>query len=93
MCWRPRPTRRPRRRDATPPRRCRPQWGAAASVADLRPRVGNSKLRGILRTLTLYRESLLERESISVREFVTLTDIKRLVDALYEQCSPDIEEP
>ena len=61
---------------------------AAVLDAGLQPRVANTRLRGTLRTLTTYRESLADREALSMREFVTLTEIKRLVDDLYEACSP-----
>jgi hypothetical protein len=59
--------------------------------ANVQARAGNGKLRAALRTLTVYRSSLEGRDEISAREFVTLTDLKRLVDELYERCGP--QEP
>jgi ParB family chromosome partitioning protein len=72
---------------AAPPEEAPPP---PATVPDsgVSPRVANSRLRGMLRTLAAYQASLAYREAISMREFVTLTEIKRLVDDLYERCSP-----
>ena len=78
--------------DATPPPVAHGAERSAARAveptADVQARAGNGKLRAALRTLTVYRSSLDGRDEISAREFVTLTDLKRLVDELYERCGP-----
>jgi ParB family chromosome partitioning protein len=79
--------------DTTPPPAARAgeRTGGGEPTADVQARAGNGKLRAALRTLTVYRSSLEGRDEISAREFVTLTDLKRLVDELYERCGP--QEP
>ncbi len=62
------------------------------SETGIQPRVANARLRSIFRSLSSYRDTLGSRESISMRELITLTDIKQVVDELYELCRPELEE-
>ena len=73
---------------AAPPGAATPPTSGAAPDSGVPPRVANTRLRGVLRTLTTYQASLADREAVSMRELVTLTEIKRLVDDLYERCGP-----
>jgi ParB family chromosome partitioning protein len=90
----PEPAVGPARPAPTAPRERAGEREAAGSAgeASLQPRVANRKLLGVLRSLTTYRDSLQARESVSMRELITLTDIKRVVDELYELCRPELDE-